>query len=173
MRIKYLYLASISGALVSIDQLSKVYIHTHFHLGESLSLITNFLSFTYVRNPGAAFGFLADTAPAFRDAFFLSMPPIALLIILAILRGVDDTEKKLITALSLIFAGAIGNYIDRLHYSYVVDFIDFTYRYSKAGKSDQVLSWPAFNIADIAIVCGVASLLLIEFLRVKQNAKAK
>jgi len=54
-------------------------------------------------------------------------------------------------ALSLIFGGAIGNYIDRLRFQYVIDFLDFHYK--------EVYHWPAFNVADSAIVCGVGMLL--------------
>ena len=122
---KYLYLAVISGLLISLDQLTKLYIHTQFRLGESFSLIPDFFNVTYVRNYGAAFGFLAESHPGFREIFFLSMPPIALVIIVMILKTVQESDWKQVAALSLIFGGAIGNYIDRLRFRYVIDFIDF------------------------------------------------
>ncbi len=139
----------------------KVYVHTHFHLGESVIVIPNFFNLTYVRNFGAAFGFLAESHPSFREIFFLSMPPIALVIILGILRGVKDTDTKQIIALSSIFGGAIGNYIDRVRFRYVIDFLDF-HLYNR-------WSWPAFNIADMAIVGGVGLLLLLMFLENKKK----
>lgn len=145
----------ITGLMVSADQLSKLYVHTQFRLGESISVISGFFNLTYVRNFGAAFGFLADSHPSFREIFFLAMPPIALLIILLILRGVDNKDTKQIIALSSIFGGAIGNYIDRLRFRYVIDFLDFHI----GGK----WSWPAFNIADAAIVGGVILLLILMF----------
>ncbi|MBV2168467.1 MAG: signal peptidase II [Bdellovibrio sp.] len=156
MKKKYIWLLLISGLLVALDQLTKVYVHTHFHLGESVSVIPNFFNFTYVRNFGAAFGFLAESHPSFRELFFLSMPPIALVIILGILRSVKDDDTKQIIALSSIFGGAIGNYIDRLRFRYVIDFLDF-HLYNR-------WSWPAFNIADMAIVGGVGLLLLLMFI---------
>ncbi|AFY02959.1 signal peptidase II [Bdellovibrio bacteriovorus] len=161
MKKKYIWLLLISGLLVAMDQLVKVYVHTHFHLGESVIVIPNFFNLTYVRNFGAAFGFLAESHPSFREIFFLSMPPIALLIILGILRGVKDDDTKQIIALSSIFGGAIGNYIDRVRFRYVIDFLDF-HLYNR-------WSWPAFNIADMAIVGGVALLLLLMFLENKKN----
>ncbi|AHZ83728.1 signal peptidase II [Bdellovibrio bacteriovorus] len=161
MKKKYIWLVLISGLLVAMDQLVKVYVHTHFHLGESVIVIPNFFNLTYVRNFGAAFGFLAESHPSFREIFFLSMPPIALLIILGILRGVKDDDTKQIIALSSIFGGAIGNYIDRVRFRYVIDFLDF-HLYNR-------WSWPAFNIADMAIVGGVALLLLLMFLENKKN----
>lgn len=163
MKKKYIWLVLISAFLVAADQVTKVYVHTHFHLGESISVIPNFFNLTYVRNFGAAFGFLAESHPSFRELFFLSMPPIALIIILGILRGVKDDDTKQILALSSIFGGAIGNYIDRLRFRYVIDFLDF-HLYNR-------WSWPAFNIADMAIVGGVAMLLFLMFLENKKKEK--
>lgn len=164
MKKKYIWLVLLAGLLVAIDQLVKIYVHTHFHLGESVTVIPNFFNITYVRNFGAAFGFLAESHPSFRELFFLTMPPIALVIILAILRGVKEEDTKQIIALSSIFGGAIGNYIDRIRFRYVIDFLDF-HLYNR-------WSWPAFNIADMAIVCGVGLLLLLMFLENKKKEKA-
>ncbi|MBK9323207.1 MAG: signal peptidase II [Bdellovibrionaceae bacterium] len=161
MKKKYLYLAVIAGFLVALDQLIKMYIHTQFHLGESTVVIPNFFNLTYVRNFGAAFGFLAESHPTFREIFFLAMPPIALIIILSILRGVKDDDTKQIVALSCIFGGAIGNYIDRLRFRYVIDFLDF--------HLNNKYSWPAFNVADSAIVGGVSLLLLMMFMESRQK----
>lgn len=163
MNKKYLYLAAIAGLIVALDQLIKMYIHTQFHLGESTVVIPNFFNLTYVRNLGAAFGFLAESHPTFREIFFLAMPPVALVIILSILRGVKDDDTKQIVALSCIFGGAIGNYIDRIRFRYVIDFLDF--------HINNRYSWPAFNIADSAIVGGVSLLLLMMFLESRQKDK--
>lgn len=160
---KYLLLACSSGFIIALDQLTKIYIHTQYQLHESKTIIENFFNITYVRNFGAAFGFLAGAPTMFREAFFLTMPPIACLIIIYILRGVENNDHKQTLALSSIFGGAIGNYIDRLQFRYVIDFLDFHYQ----GK----LSWPAFNIADSAIVCGVIYLMYL-MLTEKKTSKA-
>ncbi|HEY1078612.1 MAG TPA: signal peptidase II [Bdellovibrio sp.] len=165
MQKKYIWLILISGVLVALDQLVKIYVHSHFHLGESVGVIPNFFNLTYVRNFGAAFGFLADSHPSFREIFFLAMPPIALIIILFILRGVKNDDTKQILALSSIFGGAIGNYIDRLRFRYVIDFLDF-HLYNR-------WSWPAFNIADMAIVGGVGLLLVLMFIENKKKEEAE
>ena len=165
MKVKYLLLAAISGSIVAADQAVKMYVHTHFMLHESIDVIPGFFNLTYVRNTGAAFGFLADSAPWFREAFFLSMPPIALLIILAIMRGVLESDRWTIVSLSMVFGGAIGNFIDRIRFRYVIDFLDF--------HIQKKYVWPAFNIADMAIVGGVGVLLFLEFSkqRVKPDEK--
>lgn len=150
---KYIFLLIISALLISLDQLTKLYIHTQFQLGESMIVVKNFFNITYVRNFGAAFGFLANSHPEFREVFFLLMPPVALAIILVILKSVRDDDKAQVLALSFIFGGAIGNYIDRLRYRFVIDFLDF-HLFEK-------YTWPAFNIADSAIVIGVGVLLVL------------
>lgn len=162
MKIKYLILAALSGAIISADQASKMYVYTHFQLHETITVISNYFDLTYIRNQGAAFGFLADSHPMFRELFFLSMPPIALLIILAIMRSVPETDRWTIVSLSSVFGGAIGNYIDRLRFGWVVDFLDF--------HIAEIYHWPAFNIADMAIVCGVGILLFLEFTKGKSKA---
>ncbi len=148
---KYLLLICITCFMIALDQIAKIYVHTQFQLHESFPVFENFFHITYVRNFGAAFGFLSQTPAFFREIFFLMMPPIACLIILYILKGIDDQDSKQILSLSFIFAGAIGNYLDRLQFKYVIDFIDFHY-----GQ----FSWPAFNFADMSIVGGVLFLML-------------
>ncbi|MDZ4661348.1 MAG: signal peptidase II [Pseudomonadota bacterium] len=159
---KFVFLATIGGFIVCLDQMTKILIHTQYDLGESTTVIQGFFDITYVRNFGAAFGFLAKTHPGFRDTFFMLMPPTALMIILFILKGVEDNDKIQVVALSMVFGGAVGNYIDRLHLGYVVDFLDFY-------VSDT--HWPAFNVADMAIVCGVAILLVLMFFQAKPQIK--
>ncbi|MGE0761671.1 MAG: signal peptidase II [Bdellovibrionales bacterium] len=148
---KYLILGAVAALIVAVDQLTKIYIHTNFELGEYITVIADYFNITYVRNTGAAFGFLRDSHETFRTIFFLSMPPLAMVTILAILRGVSNEDKVQITALSGIFGGAIGNYLDRLRFGFVVDFLDFHWQ--------NKYSFPAFNVADSAIVVGVAVLL--------------
>lgn len=165
MKRKFIILGVVAGFIIALDQLIKIYVHTHFQLGESNPVIPGYFNITYVRNFGAAFGFLQESHPAFREIFFLSMPPIALLIILMILRGVHDQDKPQILALSLVFGGAVGNYIDRLRFRYVIDFLDF--------HLHERYTWPAFNVADSAIVAGVILLLILMFQESKKQKSVK
>jgi signal peptidase II len=159
---KITFLICISFFVIGIDQLTKTFVHTQMQLHESKIIIENFFNFTYVRNFGAAFGFLAQTPELFRDIFFLSMPPLACGLILYILVTLKETQTAQIAALSLIFGGALGNYIDRLHYRYVVDFLDFHFK--------NKYSWPAFNVADMSIVSGVC--LLVFMILTEKNVSA-
>jgi len=161
MKKKYIILVSLSALIVALDQLVKMYVHTHFQLGESSPVIPGFFNITYVRNFGAAFGFLNQTHPQFREIFFLIMPPVALVIILAILRGVRDDDTRQILALSSVFGGAIGNYVDRWRFKYVIDFLDFHWK--------ELYTYPAFNVADMSIVCGVIVLLVLMYFEGRQK----
>lgn len=160
---KYLILATLAGAIVALDQATKMYVHTQFRLGESFVVIPDFFQLTYVRNLGAAFGILADAPETFRSLFFLLLPPLAMLLILHIVRGTPLKEKGQIVALSLVFGGALGNYIDRLRFGYVVDFLDMHWKHKYV--------WPAFNVADIAIVTGVSVLALYMVIQIFQDYK--
>lgn len=155
MKKKLLYLFTTTAVLISFDQLTKIYVQAKFFLGESITVVENYFNLTYVQNPGAAFGFMAKAPVFFRETFFMMIPPAAMLIILYFLRSVKENDKVQIMALSLVFAGALGNYIDRLRVKYVIDFLDFHYH--------NIYSWPAFNIADSAIVCGIVVLFFISF----------
>jgi signal peptidase II len=155
MKVKLIYLLTTTAVLVAFDQLTKIYIQSKFFLGESIAVIEGFFNLTYVQNPGAAFGFLARSPEMFRENFFLLIPPIAMAIILYFLRSVKVTDRIQIVALSLVFGGALGNYIDRLRVRYVIDFLDFHLNHK--------YSYPAFNIADSAIVCGIVILFLLSF----------
>lgn len=160
---KYVTLAVVSALIILVDQVTKMYIHGHYQLGESTPVIPGFFNITYVRNLGAAFGFLGETHPQFRSLFFLAMPPVAMLIIVAILRGVAREDRWQVIALSSVFGGAIGNYIDRVQFRYVIDFLDFHWR--------EVYTWPAFNVADSAIVLGMIGLVIIMTKEAKAQVK--
>lgn len=156
MKSKMVYLLVISLVVLLLDQITKNYILQAFEYGESVGVVQNFFNITYVRNYGAAFGMLGKVQANIRDTFFLLMPPFAMTVILIMLKMAEPREKLRNIALCAVFAGAMGNYIDRIRFGYVVDFLDFHYY----GK----VSWPAFNVADMAIVCGVTVLIILELL---------
>ncbi len=152
-------LICISIAVICLDQISKAYVQTQFSLHDTKALIDGFLNMTYARNFGAAFGFMEHSHPEFRDWFMLGVPPIVCTIVLALIyqikaESISEFKNNMLqlVSLSLIFGGAVGNYLDRLHYGYVVDFIDFHWNLK--------YSFPTFNIADSAIVIGVLFLVV-------------
>lgn len=143
----------VSGLVIILsDQWTKLLILDRFEYGESISMIRDFFSLTYVRNTGAAFGFLANANPSFRVPFFLIVPIIAMVVLGFLYRDLPSSAKWRAMALGLVSGGAIGNLIDRIRLGYVVDFLDFHWK--------TAYSFPAFNVADSAICVGVGILLL-------------
>ncbi len=122
---------------------------------ESLTLyrpleITSWLSMTLAHNYGAAFSFLSD-AGGWQRWLFTGLAFSVTLVLLVWLVRLPTKQKLTGAALGLIIGGAVGNLIDRIVNGYVVDYIDVYY----LGWH-----WPAFNIADSAITCGVILLLI-------------
>ena len=107
------------------------------------------LNWRLAHNPGAAFSFLAG-AGGWQRWFFTVLAIVVSLFLLAWLFRLEKGQRLVPSALSLVLAGAVGNAIDRLRHGYVVDFID-VHAYG--------WHWPAFNVADSAITCGIILLL--------------
>lgn len=109
----------------------------------------------YAENPGAAWGLFRDLSLSARNTVFSLTLLGAVIFILFYFRKLSREQRLLQVALSLVFAGAIGNFVDRLARGYVVDFIDWHWW----KRPD--LYWPTFNIADSMIVVGVVLLVLL------------
>lgn len=135
------------AVILILDQLTKFIVDRTMPLHHSIPVIENLFSLTYIRNTGAAFGFMAGSAAAFRLPFLIVFSLVAIGFVIAMLRRLPDGETGLITALAFILGGAIGNLIDRFVYGEVIDFLDFYW----SGYH-----WPAFNVADSFITMGVA-----------------
>ncbi len=159
MKNKYTWFSAIIAAVLFLDQLTKHLVVRRFRLHESVPVIPGFFDLTYVRNPGAAFGFLAGAHGMWRSIFFVTVSIVALAVIAALVRQARDRLQLM--AFALIAGGAVGNLIDRLRFGDVVDFIDWYYR---------SFHWPTFNIADSAISIGVGLLAIDMLLPKKRTA---
>ncbi len=140
----------LSVLVIAVDLISKYVVVQRFELGESIPILPVF-SFTYARNYGAAFSFLADHS-GWQKYFFLGLAVIISIALMVMLFKNSATLKLQNSAYALIIGGAIGNAIDRAYHGYVVDFLHFYW---------DIYHYPIFNIADVAIVCG-AGLLILE-----------
>ena len=138
-------LAIVTAVILVLDQATKLYVDSHFELYESVPVISGWFHLTYIRNQGAAFGILSNSA--LRVPFFIAVAVVALLVILWYLRQLRADQTLGAFALALIFAGALGNLIDRVRLGEVIDFLDVFWNHHH---------WPAFNVADSAICVGVA-----------------
>jgi signal peptidase II len=152
MKNKYLWVSLIIAVILILDQWTKHFVDVHIRRHEVIPVIPGFFNLTNVRNPGAAFGILADMQGTWRSLFFILVTLAALIVIAVLMRKTH--ERLLVFAFSLIAGGAVGNVIDRVRYGEVRDFIQW---YVKSYY------WPSFNVADSAISIGVA-LLAIDML---------
>lgn len=135
--------------VVALDQFTKHLITTNFLPGESRFVIPHLLKWTYEQNQHGAFGLFGSS-----PFLLILMALIVLLVFWFSFR--DQAREALIVriAFGMILGGAIGNIVDRVHYQYVVDFVDF-YRI-----------WPnIFNVADACITVGVILLILASLVR--------
>ena len=149
---RFVLLSFVVIFIVSLDQITKAYITNSMFLHESISIIPGYFNLTYIRNPGAAFGIMGSTSSGFRLIFFFLTSLFAMGLLITIFLRLDPDDWWGQTTIASIFGGAIGNFIDRLQYGEVIDFLDF---YINGYH------WPAFNVADSAISVGVCSLLVL------------
>ena len=160
---KVLQRLALSLIILIADQFTKVLVIGYYQLGASTE-VTSFFNLVRAHNSGAAFSFLSD-ASGWQRWFFSIIGLLAAVLLVWLLKS-HAGQKLFSFALACILGGAVGNVIDRLLYGYVVDFLDFHWRWLApvfAGGH-----FPAFNIADSAITIGATCLILDELLRVRR-----
>lgn len=133
---------------IAIDQVTKWIVRSQFDIpGQSVKVLGNFFKFTYVQNRGGAWGILSG-----KKWFFILVTIIALGFFGFFMKDFDLKVKPVYSVgLCLMIAGTIGNFIDRLVFEYVTDFLDFVF-----------FGWdfPVFNFADICLTCGVVMVII-------------
>ncbi len=143
-------------AALVLDQASKLWLLNVFELGRRGAVaVTPFFDLVLAWNTGISYGWFQDTGPV-GQAILLAVKALAV-IVLGVWMAKSGTRLAVI-GLGLIIGGAIGNAIDRLAYGAVVDFALFHVQIG--GKT---YNWYVFNLADVAIVAGVAALLYDSF----------
>jgi signal peptidase II len=158
MAFKYKILLIVSTLVLVLDQATKLYVDRTMHLYQSIPVLDGLFSITYLRNKGAAFSFLANAS--WRLPFFIFVSLVAAAVILLVFVRLRPDQRFTAFALALIFAGAVGNLIDRVRLGEVIDFLDVYWRNHH---------WPAFNVADSAICVGVALLVLDMYFEEKRK----
>lgn len=145
--------------IIALDRFTKWTIAHRIALHDGIQVIPGFFRIVHAENPGAAFGIFSDSPSQWKVGLLIVFSVIALLIVLALLWKSGNRLTTTGVGLSLILGGAIGNLWDRIVSRRVVDFLLFY-----VGQ----YQWPAFNVADSAIVIG-AGLLVIEILFAKRS----
>lgn len=141
----------LSVLLVVIDQVTKLSVASILPLHGQMA-VTPFFNLVHALNPGAAFSFLADAGGWQRHFFTVLGVLVSVALMVLLKRGVHHRLEAI--AFVCIIGGAMGNVLDRLRQGAVVDFLDVYWK---------TAHWPAFNLADVFIVIGVALILLSSF----------
>lgn len=155
----------LAAIVILLDQITKVVTIRVFELGDS-RYVTSFFNLVRVHNEGAAFSFLAQ-AGGWQRWFFVGLGVVAVGFMTYMLKQ-HGGQRMFSLALALIMGGAIGNVVDRLIHGYVVDFLDFHWRFLEPVFHGG--HFPAFNIADCAISVGAVLLILDEIRRVRRGS---
>jgi len=152
----------LAAIVLPLDQLTKWWVEGNVTPGigwTPLAALEGFFRITHARNPGAALGILQDWPPI----VFIGVALIALGVIFTFYRGIRADDVRSATALGMILGGALGNLTDRVVRGHVVDFLQFDLG---------LFIFPDFNVADAAIVVGVALLLLDVFTQEAEESAA-
>ena len=159
---KLAYLA-ITGGLFLIDQTTKAWAARRLRFEGDLSVIPNFLNFSYAQNTGVAFSMFDQQGDPGRWSLSI-VAIVAGVLVLYFFWRTPRSDDRILGSLALLLAGIAGNVADRLRMGFVIDFIDV-----------QFANWhyPTFNIADSAICVGAALLILDIFLSKRKAARAK
>jgi len=160
----YNVLIVVASCVVVADQLTKYWILTNFSLYETRTVIPGFFNLVNIRNTGAAFGLFAGNESEWRTLFFGIIALVAVFAIIFLFKHYRQKGSLYVYALSSIAGGAIGNVIDRVRFGAVVDFLDFY-----VGQ----YHWPAFNVADSAIVVGVGLFLIGNFVHPEMDQSSE
>ena len=131
-------------ALVGLDQFVKYWVSANIALGTSHGFIPGLMNLTNLHNDGAAWSILEG------QQWFFYLITLAAVVVLAYLMRQWRTNQWKMIALSLIMAGALGNFIDRVHQHYVVDMFELL-----------PINFPVFNVADSCLTVGVIALIII------------
>ncbi len=143
--LKWLWLTAL---IFTLDLATKFWVSSTLSLYEVIP-VTSFFNIVLAHNSGAAFSFLAD-AGGWQRWFFTAIALLVSVVIVVWLKRLPVNEKLQAVGLASILGGALGNVFDRIAHGYVVDFLDFHYK---------SYHWPAFNVADMAIMMGAALLI--------------
>ena len=132
------------------DQVTKAVVERSIPEHALITVVPGFFNFTNTKNPGIAFGLFSDSPAPWKTALLIAISGALLLTVLGIMWRSRQLERWTALGLALILGGALSNLFDRIRWGRVGDFLDFYFR---------GYHWPAFNLADSAIVVGAGLLV--------------
>jgi len=149
-----------AAAVFALDRLTKWLVETRLGMDDSVKVIPGFFDIVHSQNRGVAFGIFNDSSFEWRTALLIAVSLIAVVVVSWILRKPEALDRRAFWGLALVLGGAAGNLYDRVLSGQVTDFL-LVYLGS--------YQWPAFNVADSAVVVG-SGLLLLDLVRPKRQA---
>ncbi|MEK6190365.1 MAG: signal peptidase II [Carnobacterium alterfunditum] len=146
----------LAAIIVAADQFTKLLIVQNIDLYEIVEVIPNVLSWMYIQNTGAAWSILEG-----QMWFFYLVTIVVVSVVIYYLQKYGKQSRLFSTALALILAGSLGNFIDRIRFEYVIDMVRLEF-----------IDFPIFNIADMSLSIGVFLMIIFVFID-ERNEKKK
>lgn len=151
---------SAAAAVFALDRLTKWIVETRVSLADTHTVIPGFFDIVRAQNSGVAFGLFNESTFQWRTTLLVLVSIAAVVVVSALLWKTRQLDPLSLWGLALVLGGAGGNLYDRILSGRVTDFLDFYIR---------DYHWPAFNVADSALVVG-CGLLFLDTLRPKRQA---
>ncbi|MCX7796214.1 MAG: signal peptidase II [bacterium] len=137
------YGITIGIIILALDRILKI-LSTRYLFARDILLFNGLVRLTHVRNPGAAFGFLPS-----QRGLIIFVSILALIFVIRLFRKVSYKNFYFSIGFWILIAGILGNLLDRILLGYVIDYV-------------QILNSPIFNVSDIAILIGMATILFFS-----------
>jgi signal peptidase II len=148
-----------AGAVFALDRFTKWIIETRVSVMDTHNVIPGFFDIVHSSNRGVAFSLFHDSTSPWRTTLLIAAAAAALVVVGWMIWRSQGMGRLSLYGLALIFGGAAGNLFDRIVWGAVTDFLDFY-----VGS----VHWPAFNVADSAVVVG-SGLLLLDLLKARRE----
>lgn len=145
----------ITAVLTQLDQITKYVAESNLYMKNDIDIIKNVLTLTYLRNNGSAFGMFSGKINAF---LVLTVIIVAVITYIVIRMPVTKRYLPMYIVCTMLVSGAIGNFIDRVRFGYVRDFIYF-----------KLINFPVFNVADCYVTVSVALLIILILFVYKED----
>ncbi|GAB4222155.1 MAG: signal peptidase II [Francisella sp.] len=149
----------LSVLIVFADLYTKNLANSYLEFAQPVK-VTNFFNLTLLYNHGAAFSILSNDQTSWQMIMFSIISFVAAIVLIFLIIKQPADDKINLFSFALVLGGDLGNFYDRAFRGYVVDFLDF-----HVGN----YHWPAFNIADSAITCGIVILIIFSFFNKKSK----
>ena len=149
-----------AAAVIALDRLTKWIVETRVSLADTHTVIPGFFDIVRTQNSGVAFGLFNESSFEWRTTLLVLVSVAAVVVVSAIIWRARQLDPLSLWGFALVLGGAAGNLYDRILSGRVTDFLDFYIR---------DYHWPAFNVADSALVVG-CGLLLVGMLRPQRQA---